>query len=38
VLVAGHLALRRKVSDESVDIPFGSRHDAAMMRIFLQLR
>mgnify|MGYP003507246562 CR=1 FL=1 len=38
VLVAGHAGLRKPNAGWSLDIPFGSRQDAPMMRVFLQLR
>ena len=36
--VAGHDAFLSSTSGWSLDIPYGSRQDAAMNRIFLQLR
>ena len=38
VLVAGHSLLPKPNAGWSLDIPFGSRQDAPMMRVFLQLR
>ncbi len=38
VLVASHLLLRNIVPTFDLDISFGSRHDAAMNKLFLQLR
>jgi hypothetical protein len=38
VLVAGHAGLLKLNAGWSLDIPFGSRQDALMMRDFLQPR
>lgn len=38
VLVSGHLGLRNLVLQFDLDICFGSRHDARMKILFLQLR
>ena len=37
-LVAGHEYLSRRISSWSLVIPFGSRQDARMKQLFLQLR
>jgi hypothetical protein len=37
-LVAGHEYLSRRISSWNLDIPFGSRQDARMKQLFLQLR
>ncbi len=36
--VAGHESLSERTAPWSLVIPFGSRHDARMKRLFLQLR
>jgi hypothetical protein len=38
VFVAGHDSSFARTYALSIDIPFGSRHDASMKRLFLQLR
>ena len=38
VFVAGHGSLSKGNSLMTLDIPFGSRQDAGMKRLFLQLR
>jgi len=38
VFVARHSSLQNKVPHFDLDICFGSRHDAQMIRLFLQLR
>ncbi|MCZ2155270.1 MAG: hypothetical protein LC114_15440 [Bryobacterales bacterium] len=38
VLVAGHAGLPKPNTPSSLDIPFGSRQDAPMKRVFLQPR
>jgi hypothetical protein len=38
VLVAGHEFSSKRDAPMTLDIPFGSRQDARMKRLFLQLR